>query len=49
MDKGQRMMGHSTILAGADISPDAKSELIGYADLNGLTLHYENIFFHMAP
>lgn len=37
-------MRHSAILAGADIAPNVKSELIDYADLKGLTLLYDNIF-----
>ncbi len=42
-------MRHSAILAGADIAPNVKSELIDDADLKGLTLLYDNIFFDMVP
>lgn len=38
-------MRHSAILAGADIAPNVKSELIDYADLKGLTVLYDNICF----
>ncbi len=43
------MIRHSAILAGADIAPNVKSELIDYANLKGLTLLYDNIFFDMVP
>lgn len=42
-------MRHSAILAGADIASNVKSELIDYADLKGLTLLCDNIFFDMVP
>ena len=42
-------MRHSAILAGADIAPNVKSELIDCADLKGLTLLYDNIFFRHGP
>ena len=42
-------MRHSAILAGTDIAPNVKSELIDYVDLKGLTLLYDNILFDTVP